>query len=43
MPFFWFLVPDKPVWPVGLIPLVVGIVLILWGRHSLKSLARKET
>ena len=38
MPFFWFLVPDKPVWPVGLIPLVVGIVLILWGRYSLKSL-----
>jgi len=40
MPSFWFMVPDKPVWPVGLIPLVVGIVLILWGRHSLKSLTR---
>ena len=38
MPFFWFIVPDRPVWPVGLVPLVVGIVLILWGRYSLKSL-----
>ena len=38
MPVFWFMVPVRPVWPVGLVPLAVGIVLILWGRYSLKSL-----
>jgi serine/threonine protein kinase len=38
MPFLGFMIPDRPVWPVGLIPIVVGIVMILWGRHSLKRL-----
>ena len=29
--FLYFLVPDEPIWLVGLLPLLVGLVLILFG------------
>jgi serine/threonine protein kinase len=30
-PFLYFLLPDRPVWVVGLIPLMVGLALLLYG------------
>ncbi len=37
MPFLYFLIPEAPIWPVGSIALLVGIVLFGWGRHLLKQ------